>query len=71
MDQARSEHDDRLQVELTTGDALIVLAAVRQFEPYWSAGLSEPGRIALLADTREAVERIIRTLSEAAGESAG
>jgi hypothetical protein len=67
VDEA-SEHPDRLRIELTTGDALIVMAAVRQFEPYWPSALSDGRRIELLADTREAVERIIRTLTDAAGE---
>jgi hypothetical protein len=62
---------DRLRVELTTSEALLVVAALRQFEPFWPASMSDRGRDELLEETRIMIDDAIRKLGEAAASSVG
>jgi hypothetical protein len=49
---------DRIAVELTTDEATLILAALRQFEPYWPAGVDDLNRAELLAGIREGIEHV-------------
>jgi hypothetical protein len=53
---------DGVVLELTTHEAMIVVAALRQFEPYWPSDSPEPSRVALLADIRGAIDHLVQTL---------
>jgi hypothetical protein len=60
------DRSGRLLVELTASEALLVVAALRQFEPFWPASMSDRGRDELLAETRLMIDHAIRKLGEAA-----
>jgi hypothetical protein len=57
----------QVSVALTTAEARIVVAALRQFEPYWPTDLDEMGRADLLAEIREAIDHIGGAVSAAGG----
>jgi hypothetical protein len=59
----REELPDRIQVELTPSEARLVVAALRQFEPFWPAEADDLSRTELLAEVRAAVDRVTGSLS--------
>lgn len=57
---------DRITVELSTTEAKLIVAALRQFEPFWPSGMDDMGRAELLAGIREGIERVVTALDPAA-----
>jgi hypothetical protein len=53
---------DRIGVELTTAEAKLIVAALRQFEPYWPADVDGMSRAELLAEIRGAIDRVASSL---------
>jgi hypothetical protein len=53
---------DRIGVELTTAEAKLIIAALRQFEPYWPADMDDLSRAELLAEIRGAMDRVASLL---------
>jgi hypothetical protein len=56
---------NRVTVELTSDEARLVLAAVKQFEPYWPSDLDDLSRAELLVGIRSALEHVRSTIGEA------
>ena len=56
---------DRIAVEFTTAEAKLILAALRQFEPYWPADVDDLNRAQLLAGIREGIEHVVGVLDHA------
>jgi hypothetical protein len=52
----------RITVEFTIAEAKLVVAALRQFEPFWPADLDDLGRAELLAGIRQGIERLASEL---------
>ncbi len=48
----------RIAVEFTTAEAKLVVAALRQFEPFWPAEMDDMSRAELLAGIRQGIERL-------------
>ena len=59
MSENGSEH---VSVDLTPNEARLVIAALRQFEPYWPSDMDELSRNDLLAGIRGAIDHITTTL---------
>ena len=57
---------ERVQLDLTAREASLVVAALRQFEPYWPAQETPQSQAQLLADLREAIDHILATLQPTA-----
>jgi hypothetical protein len=57
---------DRITIGLTDEEAMLVLAALKQFEPHWPGDLDDLARQELLARVRGALEHIRATISRAA-----
>lgn len=55
MDENVTNH---IHVDLTSEEATLIVAALRQFEPYWPADTDEVSRTELLAEIRRAVEHL-------------
>lgn len=51
-----------MSVELTPDEAKLVIAALRQFEPYWPADMDELSRADLLAGIRVAIDHVATSL---------
>ena len=49
---------ERVSVELSSDEARLVVAALRQFEPYWPSDMDDLDRIELLAEIRAAIVRV-------------
>ncbi|HEX4470919.1 MAG TPA: hypothetical protein VH085_03045 [Nocardioides sp.] len=49
-------------VELTTSEAKLIAAALRQFEPYWPSDMDDLSRAQLMAEIRGAVDHLVATL---------
>jgi hypothetical protein len=48
----------RITVEFTLAEAKLVVAALRQFEPFWPRDLDDKGLAELLADIRQGIEHL-------------
>jgi len=58
-------HEDateRVSVELTPDEVRLVIAALRQFEPYWPSDMDELSRVELLAGIRAAIDHVNASL---------
>ena len=53
---------DRIVIELTTAQAKLVVAALRQFQPFWPHDMDDMSRAALLAGIRQRIEQLAREL---------
>jgi hypothetical protein len=53
---------DRIAVELTTAEAKLVVAALRQFEAFWPSDMDDMSRAELLAGIRQEIEHLARKL---------
>jgi hypothetical protein len=60
MSETTSDH---VAVELTQDEARLVIAALRQFEPYWPSDMDELSRVELMHGIRTAIGHITTTLS--------
>ena len=54
---------ERVPVDLTPDEARLVIAALRQFEPFWPTDMDELTRSELLADLRGAIDHVTASLS--------
>ncbi|HEV7212128.1 MAG TPA: hypothetical protein VGN47_10500 [Blastococcus sp.] len=54
---------ERVSVDLTPDEVRLVIAALRQFEPFWPADLNASTRSELLADIRVAIDHVTASLS--------
>jgi hypothetical protein len=61
MDDSNTAH---VVLELTSDEAAIVAAALRQFEPYWPAEATDLSRAELLSGIRDAIDGVRRRLAE-------
>lgn len=59
---------DRITVRLTLSEALTVLAAVRQYEPFWSPNCTGETLATKLRAQREDVDAVIAKIRQAADE---
>ena len=59
MSENGSEH---VTIDLTPDEARLVIAALRQFEPFWPSDMDELSRVDLLAGIRGAIDHITATL---------
>jgi hypothetical protein len=53
---------ERVSVELTSDEARLIIAALRQFEAYWPADMDDLNRADLLAGIRVAIDRVTTSL---------
>jgi hypothetical protein len=53
---------DHLTVELTMAEAKLLVAALRQFEPYWPDDMDDMSRAELLSGLRHEIEHLARQL---------
>lgn len=60
MSETTSDH---VSVELTQDEAKLVIAALRQFEPYWPSDMDELSRGELLNGIRSAIGSVTTTLN--------
>lgn len=51
-----------MSVELTDDEAKLVIAALRQFEPYWPSDMDDLSRVDLLAGIRQAIAHVTTSL---------
>jgi hypothetical protein len=56
----------RIAVEFTTAEAKLIVAALRQFEPFWPSDMDDMGRAELLAEVRRGIEHVAKELDHAA-----
>jgi hypothetical protein len=56
---------DRMAVELTTAEAKLIVAALRQFEAFWPSDMDDMTRAELLAGIRQGVDNVVRVLDQA------
>jgi hypothetical protein len=54
--------EDRIALELTPSEARLVVAALRQFEPFWPSDLDDLSRAELLAGIRDGVAHVVGAL---------
>ncbi|GAB3662988.1 hypothetical protein GCM10027596_25450 [Nocardioides korecus] len=57
---------DRILLELTPAEARLVVAALRQLEPFWPAGADDRTRAELLAEVRAAIDHVVGALPKSA-----
>ena len=53
---------DRMAVEFSTAEAKLIVAALRQFEPFWPSDMDDMSRAELLAGIRQGIEHVAREL---------
>ncbi len=53
---------ERVTVELTPEEAKLMIAALRQFEPYWPSEMDDLTRADLLAGIRVAIDHVTTSL---------
>jgi hypothetical protein len=56
---------DRIAVEFTIAEAKLIVAALRQFEPYWPSDMDDMSRAELLAGIRQGIEHVIAEIDPA------
>jgi hypothetical protein len=64
-----SGSDAHLLIDLTPEEAMTVLAALRQYEPYWPSGESACDVAERLANLRESIMSVIGKIRAAAAEA--
>jgi hypothetical protein len=55
----------RIAVEFTTAEAKLIVAALRQFEPFWRSDMDDMGRAELLAGIRQGIEHVSAVIDPA------
>jgi hypothetical protein len=58
---------ETIAVEVTVAEAKLIVAALRQFEPFWPSDLDDMSRTELLAGIRLGIEHIRGQLDPGAG----
>jgi hypothetical protein len=56
---------DRIAVEFTIAEAKLIVAALRQFEPFWPSDMDDMGRAELLAGIRQGIEHVAAVIDPA------
>ena len=56
---------ERISVELSLPEARLILAALRQFEPFWPSDMEDMDRIELLSGIHQGIDHIRSTLGTA------
>jgi len=56
---------DRIAVEFTVAEAKLIVAALRQFEPFWPSDMDDLSRAELLAGIRQGVEQMATAIDPA------
>ena len=56
---------DRIAVEFTIAEAKLIVAALRQFEPFWPSDMDDMSRAELLAGIRQGIEHVASVLGPA------
>jgi hypothetical protein len=56
---------DRIAVEFSTTEAKLIVAALRQFEPFWPADMDDLSRAELLAGIHQGIEHVVSALDPA------
>ena len=56
---------DRMAVEFSTAEAKLIVAALRQFEPFWPSDMDDMSRAELLAGIRHGIEHVVNALDPA------
>jgi hypothetical protein len=56
---------DRIAVEFTIAEAKLIVAALRQFEPFWRSDMDDMGRAELLAGIRQGIEHVSAVIDPA------
>ena len=56
---------DHIAVELSPTEAKLIVAALRQFEPFWPSDLDDLSRAELLAGIRQGIDHVITALGPA------
>ena len=56
---------DRIAVEFTVAEAKLIVAALRQFEPYWPADMDAISRAEQLAGIRQGIEHVAAEIERA------
>lgn len=47
-----------VSVDLSPDEAKLIIAALRQFEPYWPSDMDDLGRVELLSGIRVAIDHV-------------
>jgi hypothetical protein len=53
---------DRIAVEFSTTEAKLIVAALRQFEPFWPSDMDDMSRAELLAGIQQGIEHVVTAL---------
>jgi hypothetical protein len=56
---------DRITVDFSTTEAKLVVAALRQFEPFWPSDMDDMSRAELLAVIHQGIEHVVTALDPA------
>jgi hypothetical protein len=56
---------DRIAIEFSTTEARLIVAALRQFEPFWPSDMDEMSRAELLAGIRQGIDNVVSALDPA------
>jgi hypothetical protein len=56
---------DRIALEFTIAEAKLIVAARRQFEPFWPSDMDDMGRAELLAGIRQGIEHVTAVIDPA------
>jgi predicted DNA-binding transcriptional regulator YafY len=51
-----------IAVEFTPDEARLIVAALRQFEPFWPSDMDDMGRAELLTGIRQGIEHVVAAL---------
>ena len=54
-----------MAVEFSTAEAKLIVAALRQFEPFWPSDMGDMSRAELLAGIRHWIEHVVNALDPA------
>ena len=57
-----AESSHHIAVELTPDEARLILASLRQFEPFWPSDLDDMSRAELLDGIRQAIGHVVGAL---------
>jgi len=61
----------KLTVEITPDEAKLIVAALRQFEPFWPSDLDDLGRAELLTGIRQGIEHVVEALDSPSTSAPG
>jgi len=53
---------DRIAVEVSATEAKLIVAALRQFEPFWPSDMDDMSRAELLAGIHQGIEHVVSAL---------